>query len=290
MMGGKLTVASRIGEGSTFTIRLPRAVPDETSEKNDYVEDQLGLGTSGEGKVILIIDDEPSAHDILKRKLSDSGYQLISALDGTKGLALARELKPDLILLDILMPGKDGWTVLGDLKEDEETCDIPIIVVSMMDDDHSAASLGADAFMTKPVDRDQLAAKIEAIFGQSLVGRKALVVDDDEQARDILSRTLTQYGMEVDDAENGAVAFGKVGQGYDLVILDLSMPVMDGFEFLARLDDLGLTEKPEIIVFSAMHLDETMRARLEGSCVEVLNKTEVNSESELVASISRALS
>ncbi|MDA7771981.1 response regulator [Pseudomonadales bacterium] len=290
MMGGKLTVASRIGEGSTFTIRLPRAVPDETSEKNDYVDDQLGLGTPGEGKVILIIDDEPSAHDILKRKLSDSGYQLISALDGTKGLALARELKPDLILLDILMPGKDGWTVLGDLKEDEETCDIPIIVVSMMDDDHSAASLGADAFMTKPVDRDQLAAKIEAIFGQSLVGRKALVVDDDEQARDILSRTLTQYGMEVDDAENGAVAFGKVGQGYDLVILDLSMPVMDGFEFLARLDDLGLTEKPEIIVFSAMHLDETMRARLEGSCVEVLNKTEVNSESELVASISRALS
>jgi len=163
-------------------------------------------------------------------------------------------------------------------------------VVSMIDDDHSAASLGADAFMTKPVDRDQLINKMESIFGQSLAGRKALVVDDDEQARDILCRTLKQCGMSVDEAENGAVAFGKVGQGYDLVILDLSMPVMDGFEFLARLDDLGLQQKPEIIVFSAMHLDETMRARLEGACLEVLNKTEVNSETELLSSISRALS
>ena len=125
--------------------------------------------------------------------------------------------------------------------------------------------------MTKPVDRDQLIVKIESIFGQSLAGRRALVVDDDAQARDILSRTLTQCGLDVEEAENGAIAFGKVSEGYDLVILDLSMPVMDGFEFLARLDDLGLSKKPEIIVFSAMHLDETMRARLEGFGPLLLN-------------------
>ena len=290
MMGGELTVASTIGEGSTFSIRVPRSAPEEAlADSSD--DDSLVVSESpdGEGKVVLIIDDEPSAHDILKRKLAGSAYQLVSAMDGNQGLALAREVKPDLILLDILMPDKDGWTVLGELKDFDETRDIPIIVVSMMDDDHSAVSLGADAFMTKPVDRDQLIVKIESIFGQSLVGRKALVVDDDAQARDILSRTLTQCGLDVEEAENGAIAFGKVWEGYDLVILDLSMPVMDGFEFLARLDDLGLPKKPEIIVFSAMHLDETMRARLEGSCVEVLNKTEVNSETELVASISRAL-
>ena len=289
MMGGEVTVTSVVGEGSTFSIRVPSTVPDSDEPESSEGSAKLDTPPEGEGKVVLIIDDEPSAHDILKRKLAGSAYQLVSAMDGNQGLALAREVKPDLILLDILMPDKDGWTVLGELKALDETRDIPIIVVSMMDDDHSAVSLGADAFMTKPVDRDQLIVKIESIFGQSLAGRKALVVDDDAQARDILSRTLTQCGLDVEEAENGAIAFGKVSEGYDLVVLDLSMPVMDGFEFLARLDDLGLPKKPEIIVFSAMHLDETMRARLEGSCVDVLNKTEVNSETELVASISRAL-
>ena len=289
MMGGEVTVTSAVGEGSTFSIRVPSTVPDTDEPESSEGSAGPDAAPEGEGKVVLIIDDEPSAHDILKRKLAGSAYQLVSAMDGNQGLALAREVKPDLILLDILMPDKDGWTVLGELKDLDETRDIPIIVVSMMDDDHSAVSLGADAFMTKPVDRDQLIVKIESIFGQSLAGRRALVVDDDAQARDILSRTLTQCGLDVEEAENGAIAFGKVSEGYDLVILDLSMPVMDGFEFLARLDDLGLSKKPEIIVFSAMHLDETMRARLEGSCVDVLNKTEVNSETELVASISRHL-
>ena len=290
MMGGELSVDSKVGEGSTFSIRVPRTVPEDFSIDSGGNFSVEGTSTEGEGKVVLIIDDEPSAHDILKRKLAGSPYRLVSAMDGHQGLSLARDLKPDLILLDILMPDKDGWTVLGELKEFDETREIPIIIVSMMDDDHSAVALGADAFMTKPVDRDQLILKIESIFGQSLVGRKALVVDDDAQARDILCRTLAQCGLEVEEAENGAIAFGKVSEGYDLVILDLSMPVMDGFEFLARLDDLGLPRKPEIIVFSAMHLDETMRARLEGACVDVLNKTEVNSEAELVSSISRALS
>ena len=290
MMGGELSVDSKVGEGSTFSIRVPRTVPEDFSIDSGGDFSVEGTSTEGEGKVVLIIDDEPSAHDILKRKLAGSPYRLVSAMDGHQGLSLARDLKPDLILLDILMPDKDGWTVLGELKEFDETREIPIIIVSMMDDDHSAVALGADAFMTKPVDRDQLILKIESIFGQSLVGRKALVVDDDAQARDILCRTLAQCGLEVEEAENGAIAFGKVSEGYDLVILDLSMPVMDGFEFLARLDDLGLPRKPEIIVFSAMHLDETMRARLEGACVDVLNKTEVNSEAELVSSISRALS
>ena len=102
-----------------------------------------GTSTEGEGKVVLIIDDEPSAHDILKRKLAGSPYRLVSAMDGHQGLSLARDLKPDLILLDILMPDKDGWTVLGELKEFDETREIPIIIVSMMDDDHSAVALGA---------------------------------------------------------------------------------------------------------------------------------------------------
>ena len=190
MMGGELSVDSKVGEGSTFSILVPRTVPEDFSIDSGGDFSVEGTSTEGEGKVVLIIDDEPSAHDILKRKLAGSPYRLVSAMDGHQGLSLARDLKPDLILLDILMPDKDGWTVLGELKEFDETREIPIIIVSMMDDDHSAVALGADAFMTKPVDRDQLILKIESIFGQSLVGRKALVVDDDAQARDIFVERL----------------------------------------------------------------------------------------------------
>lgn len=295
MMGGELRVTSEEGIGSAFTISLPRVIA-----KNQDIAAQspaeVATDTGGNGKVILIIDDEHTAQEILRRKLADTDYRLVSALNGTQGIQLAEEIKPDLILLDILMPGKDGWTVLAELKKRQDLKSIPIIVVTMLDDDKSAESLGADAFMTKPIDRSKLITTMESVFGDSfnepnaLKGKKALVVDDDAEARDVISRTLAQAGMEIDQAENGAEAFGKVDRGYDLITLDLSMPVMDGFEFLARFDELDLPSKPEIVVLSAMHIDETMRARLADSCLDVINKTDAKSEASLVASISKALS
>ena len=295
MMGGELRVTSEEGIGSVFTISLPRVIA-ENQDIEAQPPAEAATDTGGSGKVILIIDDEPTAQEILRRKLADTDYRLVSALNGTQGIQLAEEIKPDLILLDILMPGKDGWTVLAELKKHQDLKSIPIIVVTMLDDDKSAVSLGADAFMTKPIDRSKLLSTMESVFGDSfnepnaLKGKKALVVDDDAEARDIISRTLAQAGMEIDQAENGAEAFEKVDRGYDLITLDLSMPVMDGFEFLARFDDLDLPTKPEIVVLSAMHIDETMRARLSDSCLEVINKTDANSEASLVASISKALS
>jgi len=295
MMGGELRVTSEEGIGSAFTISLPRVIA-ENQDIAAHSPEEEATDTGGSGKVILIIDDEPTAQEILRRKLADTDYRLVSALNGTQGIQLAEEIKPDLILLDILMPGKDGWTVLAELKKHQDLKSIPIIVVTMLDDDKSAVSLGADAFMTKPIDRSKLISTMESVFGDSfnepnaLKGKKALVVDDDAEARDIISRTLAQAGMEIDQAENGAEAFEKVDRGYDLITLDLSMPVMDGFEFLARFDDLDLPTKPEIVVLSAMHIDETMRARLSDSCLDVINKTDANSEASLVASISKALS
>jgi len=291
MMGGELSVGSEEGVGSTFSIKVPREVrqPEET------VSAEPDLLSAGDDEMnhanltLLVIDDDPLAHDLVKRKLRADAYNIVSALDGADGLIKARDQRPDLILLDILMPGKDGWTVLAELRADPDLSDIPIIVISMLDDDQSATALGASAYMTKPVDRDRLVNNIQDIFGEATEGKKALVVDDDAEARDISSRLLGAQGFEVATAENGAVAFARMSEGFDLVILDLSMPVMDGFEFLSRLDDLDLEALPRIIVYSAMHLDETMRARLSGACFEVIDKNDASSESALSTTVKSAL-
>jgi CheY-like chemotaxis protein len=291
MMGGRLLVTSIEGSGSTFTIQVPRIAKSNSKEENALLmEIEETVATRSDAELsILVIDDDALAHDLIKRKLAGEDYHIISALNGEQGIATAKELKPDLILLDILMPGKDGWTVLAELRDDKQLADIPIIVISMLDDDQSATALGAKAYMTKPVDRDKLVANIQDIFDGKFEGKRALVVDDDAQARDIANRLLSGQGFEVETAENGAIAFSKIQDGLDLVILDLSMPVMDGFEFLARLEELELTSPPHIIVYSAMHLDETMRNRLSGACFQVINKNEVASQSALQNTVKLAL-
>ena len=296
MMGGELSVTSQEGQGSTFTIKVPRRL--EEIEESKVIEDEQisvegvepnDVQDGSELLTVLVIDDDPLAHDLVKRKLASEAYNIVSALDGAEGLASARARSPDLILLDILMPGKDGWTVLSELRADPDLSGIPIIVISMLDDDQSAIALGATAYMTKPLDRETLVSNIKDIFGDATDGKTALVVDDDAEARDISTRLLNAQGFEVSNAENGAVAFSRLSENFDLIILDLSMPVMDGFEFLSRLDDLGLANPPQIIVYSAMHLDETMRARLAGSCFQVIDKNEVSSESALSNTVKSAL-
>jgi CheY-like chemotaxis protein len=289
MMGGRLSVASEIGSGSTFTIQVPRQVVTEEApvDQPEISDEVVAFDTAN--LTLLVIDDDPTAHDLVKRKLASESFNIVSALDGADGLSKARSANPDLILLDILMPGKDGWTVLAELKADQALNEIPIIIISMLDDDQSARSLGAAAYMTKPVDKDRLVGNIQAIFGDATEGKRALVVDDDAEARDITTRMLSAQGFEVETAENGAVAFSLVSDGFDLVVLDLSMPVMDGFEFLSRLDDLALEAVPRVIVYSAMHLDETMRARLSGACFQVIDKNDISSEFALANTVKSAL-
>ena len=187
------------------------------------------------------------------------------------------------------MPDKNGWEVMLELKKDEFLKDVPIIVISTLDDDNSASSLGAKVFMKKPVEKDELLKHINELFSGDTNGKKALVIDDQEEARDLASRMLTGIGFEIDIAKNGAEGFAKVTEGFDLVILDLSMPVMDGFEFLSRLDELELINSPEIIVYSAMHLDEAMRSNLKNQCRGVIDKNEIGAQQNLEEMIRKSI-
>jgi CheY-like chemotaxis protein len=204
--------------------------------------------------------------------LSKEGYRVTVASGGEEGLSKARELKPDVITLDVAMPRMDGWTVLSALKADAAVADIPVIMLTMVDDKNMGFALGAADYMTKPINRERLAAvlaKYSPLRGQHPV----LVVEDDPDTRTILKSTLEKDGWSVQVAENGRVALEQARGGLPgLVLLDLMMPEMDGFTFLEELRRWPEARNIPVIVLTAKDLTAEDRRRLNGYVELVVQK------------------
>ena len=226
-MGGD-SRRERAGRGSTFTIRLPANGRRGRAEARRRAAEAApgGAGT------VLVIDDEPAVRDLMQRFLAKEGFRVVTAASGEEGLRLAREaLSPLAITLDVMMPGMDGWAVLAALKADPELADIPVIMLTMLDDKNLGFALGASDYLTKPLDRERLTA-ILAKYRRDL---PVLVVDDDASLRELARRILEQEGYAVIEAENGRVALERARETLPgLILLDLMMPEMDGFEFVAE--------------------------------------------------------
>lgn len=288
-MGGSVEVTSEAGKGSVFTVRLPResreTIPGEkrsaevpkdggfvTAFAPDGEVHPRKMGSEDRLPVVLVIDDDERQHDLMRRQLAKSGMQVECELSGEGGLAKARELVPDVILLDVLMPGIDGWEVLHQLKNDPKTAGIPVILVSMLPDEGRGFQLGAVDYIVKPVNRERLMGVLNRYrCGQGL--GSILVVEDDDAQRQMIRQMLEREGWKVDAAENGQVALARLEASTPvLILLDLLMPVMNGFELLRELEQRPEWRSIPVVVVTSYDLDEATRQRLNGNVEQVLQK------------------
>ncbi|MEJ2375514.1 MAG: response regulator [Pseudolabrys sp.] len=274
IMGGSIAVESAPGKGTTFTVTLPAQhhaastpTPVESGKRI------TALTTPGRRTDrVLVIDDDATVRDMMRRYLSREGFDVVTAHDGNEGIALARELMPSVITLDILMPGTGGWSVLQELKGDPDLAAIPVIMISILDEQQKGIALGASGYLSKPIDRTILAALLENFKFASEIPR-VLVVEDDGTTRLMLARLLKSEGWEVSEATNGKTGLEQLRNvPPDLILLDLMMPEMDGFEFLAQLRRDPKHEKTPVIIVTAADLSADERRRLDGGVSHVLEK------------------
>lgn len=275
MLGGDIKVSSTPDQGSTFTLLIPvdaseipaafeKAEPAQTEpEVSEAILQPIAHGTPAMATV-LVVDDEEASRHIISAHLTREGYRVLCAASGAEAVAIARRERPDAITLDIIMPQVDGWATLQLLKADEQTSDIPVILISILADRRIGFVLGASAVLSKPVDRGELAATIQA-QSRPREGGPVLVVEDDP-----VMQTLTCHGIEKLGYRTIAVSNGREALDWlaanpppHLILLDLVMPEMDGFAFLRRFRAEGAYSTIPVVVLSAKDLTEAEHGEIE---------------------------
>ncbi len=281
LMGGDVLVNSELGKGTTFTatfladfIGASESVKNLQQKTGSLIENVVTL-ENNTGKTILIIDDDPTVSELMKRQLLKEGYQVVIAPNGKEGISLARDLKPDVITLDILMPEMDGWSVLRTLKADPEVSNIPVIMASILDEKNKGFSLGAADFLSKPIQKEYLMKSIRNLIGDK-ENLKICLIEDDDSLRFTIKEILEKQNVQIIEAENGKVGMNILKNEEikpDLILLDLMMPVMNGFEFLKAIRETELNSIP-ILVLTGAELSDDEKKFLSGETQRILEKSE----------------
>ena len=286
MMGGEILLKSEPEKGSTFTMRLPAEAGSVSASPSSTENDDSEINL-GQGEVILVIDDDEAARQIIMRYLTKEGFSAVAAKDGLEGLEKARQLRPSAITLDVSMPIMDGWTVLQELKKDEDLAQIPVIMLTMVDDHSKGYALGAVDYLEKPVSSDRLIAALSQQI-PGLSGR-ILGVEDDANTRAMMKRTLEKEGWQVAEAENGREAMETVARDPpDLILLDLMMPELDGFDVVEKLQKHEDWRCIPVVVVTAQQLASAEREHLNEHVDGILEKGSY-SRGQLLEFVSDAL-
>ncbi|PZM15015.1 response regulator [Rhizobium tubonense] len=248
MMGGSIAVESEFGTGSTFRFTIP--VISRTDAAQDTMPQSDALEGASVRPTVLVIDDEARARKFVADAVRGAGFAVVEAEGGEEGLAKVRKLHPDAIILDVIMPGRDGWSVLREVKSDKALCNIPVILATVVADREMAMAFGAADHLIKPIDPQQLIDTLNAVAGEGR--RDVLIIDDDSATRELFRRVLIREGWRVREASDGRRGLEQLEAGRPtIIVLDLMMPNMDGFALLQAISDRpDFADIPVVVVTS----------------------------------------
>ena len=278
--GGQMWLRSEPGQGSTFSFSLPlrQAAPQEPIV--DRLPTIEPAASEGQPPFVLLVEDDQAAAKLLSLYLREAGFAVAVADDGEEGLYMARQLRPAAIVLDVMLPKLDGWQFLAEAKADRMLSDIPVVVVSMVDEPGRGLALGAAEYLVKPASREDLLAPLKRVLrssGRSPAAARVLAIDDDAMAVELLRAALETDGLHVSTASGGRAGLELArAEQPDLIILDLLMPDMDGFAVLDQLRGDPATSSIPVIVLTSKDMTGADRERLNGHVTHLASKTEFN--------------
>ncbi|WP_026100295.1 ATP-binding protein [Fortiea contorta] len=285
LLGGNIALKSEPGQGSTFTASIPLIYPHAT----EFPTSLQPLASLESTRLpILAVEDHPETLFIYEKHLQDSIYQLIATRTLNQARQVLEQLQPAAVMLDIMLEGQNGWTFLRELKGDETTRTIPVIVITIIDNEKQALALGANGFLIKPVDKLPLLNKLNTLINHNQP-QKILLIDDDPAYRYLIKQLMMNTPLSILEATNGLEGLNLAQREQpNVIVLDLEMPEISGFDVLTQLKSNSVTESIPVIIHSSAQLDAQTHSRLAKQSIAILSK-ETDSQAMAIAQLEDAL-